>query len=238
MGKRVSADDYFDLSKNPLHSAVGEAIEAYTQVEAALARLLQSILKIDVVKAHAIFFAVLSTRARNELIEVLLQAQFNGGLTKYWGSCSTYLQKLSKFRNALAHWHPFVNVYLPSDLQLPARKVTHALGHPAYGSGYEFLEVEDIPPFLRDCAYIRGELSSLIEVVQAAPDRLPQKFLQPIRHPNQAHLPRRQKSKGSPRQQLSSQAADERKKLKKKPKLSSKQRRLRAMGISKRARPD
>ena len=41
----MSADEYFDLSKNPLHSAVGEAIEAYTQVEAALARLLQSILK-------------------------------------------------------------------------------------------------------------------------------------------------------------------------------------------------
>jgi hypothetical protein len=52
VGKRVSADEYFDLSKNPLHSAVGEAIEAYTQVEAALARLLQSILKIDVVKAQ------------------------------------------------------------------------------------------------------------------------------------------------------------------------------------------
>jgi hypothetical protein len=107
-----------------------------------------------VVKAHAIFFAVLSARARNELIEVLLQAQFNGRLTKYWASCSGYhLQKLAKFRNALAHWHPFVNVYLPSDWNLPASNVAHALGHPAYGQDYESLEIDDVAPFLQDCAY-------------------------------------------------------------------------------------
>jgi hypothetical protein len=38
----VSGEGYFDLEKNPLHRAVGEAIAAYTQVEAAMAVLLQA----------------------------------------------------------------------------------------------------------------------------------------------------------------------------------------------------
>jgi hypothetical protein len=204
---------------------VGEGIAAYTQVEAAMAALLQAILRIDVVKAHAIFFAVLSARARNELIEVLLQAQFNGRLTKYWASCSEYLQKLAKFRNALAHWHPFVNVYLPSDWNLPASKLAHALGHPAYGQDYESLEIDDVAPFLQDCAYIRGEIAQLAEVIRTSPATLPERFQQPISGQNKARLQRRRKPKAHPRQPQSSPGSTHRKERK----VSSKQRRQRAI---------
>jgi hypothetical protein len=51
-------DVVVDLSAvNPLHHAIGEAIEAYTRVEANLAFLLEGLLKVDTVKAYAIRLA-------------------------------------------------------------------------------------------------------------------------------------------------------------------------------------
>jgi hypothetical protein len=58
--------------RKPLNQAVGEAIEAYANVEAQLAFLLQALLQIDVNKAYAILFAIQNSRLKNELFQFLL----------------------------------------------------------------------------------------------------------------------------------------------------------------------
>src|SRR3954471_13813763 len=79
--------------------------------------------------------------------------------------------------------------------------------------------------------YIREELSILNEILQNRSGSLPQRFQQPIARRNQAVLQRRQKPKAPQGPQRSSGASARRKK----PKLSSKQRRLRAIGRAERA---
>jgi hypothetical protein len=206
-----------------LHQAVGRAIDAYARVEGTWASLLEVILKVDMLKAHTLFFAVQNIRSRNELFEELLSALFKGGLKKYWASCEQFLFKLSKFRNAAAHWHPNYNVYtgnVPEELRLEA-----ALGHPVPGNKYPTIEVKDFPPFMDDCNYIRGELSALILLVKESPSTLPEKFQKPITRRNQALLqPRRIAKARQPRRPPSHLSARQKGR-----KLSAKQRRQRAL---------
>src|SRR5215475_5706925 len=110
-----------------LHLAIGEATQAYARTEIAQATVLEGILKVDFQRAHAIFFAVQSAHARMELIETLLDLEFKGALQTFWKSCSSYLRELAKFRNAVVHWHPAVNVYVSHDETQAAWK--HSLLH-------------------------------------------------------------------------------------------------------------
>jgi hypothetical protein len=214
---------------NPLHRAVGEAIEAYSHVEATMASLLQDILKLDVLQAHAVLFAIQNTRSRNEMFETLLEQQFTPAIRKYWASCSNYLLKLGQFRNAIAHWHPHISIYVKSKTDLRPVRYVHALGHPAIKSAYKGLEAPDFPPFLKDCQYIREELSALILLVKERPQALPEKFRQPLPRRNQAVLQPRQKPKAQQPQRPPSQASG----LHRGRKPSARQRRERAMARAK-----
>jgi hypothetical protein len=179
---------------NPLHQAVGEAIEAYAMVEANLASLLEALLGVSMIQAHAVLFAIQNIRSRNEMFQTLLaHTHFHKDIKKYWASCSKYLLMLAQFRNAIAHWHPNLNVYVNKDFS--AHRLVHALGHPVPGTPIKSLEVTDLAPFLTDCQYIRQELSALTELVKNAPVALPEKFQKPITRRNQAALRQRHSAK-------------------------------------------
>jgi len=224
-------NDIIDLNLNPLHRAIGEAIEAYAEVETILTSLLQALLRTDCNKAHALFFAIQNIRSRNELFETLLQLEFKGALKKYWASCGSYLYKLALFRNAVAHWHPLVVITVKSETDLTGVGAQHALHHPAYAS-FKELTLDHFPPFLTDCVYIRRELSALHGIVGKQPDTLPEKFRRPIARRNLAVLQLHHSAKTPQPQRPPSRP----KAAPKGQKLSAKQRRLRALGISTRSK--
>jgi hypothetical protein len=176
-----------------LYGLIGESMQAYAMVEAHQATLFELLLRTDRRRANAIFFAIQNVRARNELLETLLELEFGSGLERYWASCSGFLSKLAQFRNAIAHWHPYVNIYAKDDSS-DSRSIP-ALGDPVLGRNARSLEATDFPAFIRDCMRIREELSSLNTLVRERPSTLPEKFQKPIAHRNAAVLPRR-KAKG------------------------------------------
>src|SRR5258708_39060617 len=88
-----------------LLKAIGEAIEAYTTVEAAQFRLLAIILGVDDDTAAIIFFAIMNVRSRHQMFETLLAKRHGRTYEKYWQSYTHYVNKLSEFRNAIVHWH-------------------------------------------------------------------------------------------------------------------------------------
>jgi hypothetical protein len=94
-----------------LHQAVGRAINAYSRVESEEAFLLKAILKTDIRTAYLICFAVQNTASRIELIENLLRYKFADKFQAHWDSCAKFIRTLAKFRNAIAHWHPHIQVY-------------------------------------------------------------------------------------------------------------------------------
>ena len=171
--------------RKPLNQAVGEAIEAYANVEAQLAFLLQALLQIDVNKAYAILFAIQNSRLKNELFQFLL-LEGDPALKKYWASCGKFLLTLAQVRNAVAHWHPYIDLYATDDAKVT--KAVPVLGHPIPGFHLKSLEPKHLSLFVMDCRNIRAELSSLTSIVKTKPSTLPGKFQKPIAHRNQAVL--------------------------------------------------
>ena len=179
-------DDPIISSSLNIHEAIGEAIEAYSRVEGTLATLLGSLLKISNNQSYIILFAVQNVRSRNEVFQRLLGIIFDNQIKKYWQSCAAYLEALQKFRNAIAHWHPIIQIRLNKDRQ--AVDVANGIRHPVPGSRHKTLTLRDFNPFLVDCMYIQEELSALNEIVQAAPNTLPERFQRPIARRNRALL--------------------------------------------------
>jgi hypothetical protein len=210
-----------------LNEAIGEAMQAYALVETTQASIIEALLKTDYQRAHAIFYTAQNVRSRNELIETLLELEFKDALRKFWVSCSKYLLTLSQFRNAIAHWHPHMNFYGSNGPE--TWRVRPALGHPVLSRNFDGIEKDDFPPFLRDCAYIREELSSLIEFVRELPATLPEKFRRPIGRRNEAVLRRRRKSTAQQPPRLPSRVSG----LHKGRKPSARQRRERAVARAK-----
>jgi hypothetical protein len=175
--------------RQELRAQIGEAIEAYAAVEAEQAMLLRKILSVDYREAFIIFFAVQNVRARGEMIQELLDLRFAGRLKNYWASCNKFLLVLAKFRNAVAHWHPYTNLYENKD---QTRHYEPALGPPSPGNLLP-LEAKHFPAFIEDCEYIISHLRMLATRVSEGLESLPQKFQPPEVRRNLAHLPQRQR---------------------------------------------
>jgi hypothetical protein len=169
---------------NPLRLLIGEAVESYVRIEQNLAWILEELLEVDIVKAHAVLFAIQNARSRYELFEGLLERKLGLGIRKYWASLSAFLLTLAQFRNAVAHWHPLIQISVGKSKNSAA----HALHHPSPHSGLRPIIAKDFPLFLQDCMRAREELSALRALVETPPAALPERFRRRIPHRNQAVL--------------------------------------------------
>lgn len=170
--------------RQELRVQIGESIEAYASVEAKQAFLLATILNLDWRRACVIFFAVQNVRARGEMVEELLGQGFDERLKKYWNSCNRFLEKLVRFRNALAHWQPYSNLY---EGPKGERHYEPALGPPTL-SDLKPLEAADLPAFVEDCEYIGGEIHKLDAMIKSGPRAWSEKFQPPAIRQNRAVL--------------------------------------------------
>ncbi|WP_145927475.1 hypothetical protein [Bradyrhizobium neotropicale] len=177
--------------RQQLREQIGEAIEAYATVEAKQAFLLMSILHIDYQKACIIFSAVQNVRARGEMMQDLLDQVSDGRLKRYWSLCNAFLLKLAQFRNAMAHWQPYSNLY-----EGPGDKLHYepALGPPAQ-NGLKPLEASDFPAFIEDCGYIGEEIQKLDAIIKTGLRSWPEKFPPPVIRQNRAVLRRLRSAK-------------------------------------------
>jgi hypothetical protein len=213
------------LYSNELTEVIGRAINEYTKVEGELVFLFQALTKVDVLKAYTILVAIQNARSKAEMFgNLLLHA--NPQLKTYWDSCSKFLLTLAQFRNAIAHWHPHINLYVNKDRT--QTRWSHALAYPVPGR-YQPLEPKDISPFLTDCQYICEELASLTGLVKERPSPLPDKFLQRLVRRNQAVLRPPRTAKAPQPQRPPSRPSP----LQKGRKPSAKQRRQRAFADAK-----
>src|SRR5262249_33174109 len=114
--------------------------------------------------------------------------QYKGRFNRYWASCSKYLGKLATFRNAIAHWHPYTEIYAnDAGDKLAFRQV---LGHPVPGKLFQNLTENDFPAFIEDCGYIRDQLMDLSNYLVTAKRSaaLPERFQRELDRQNAALL--------------------------------------------------
>jgi hypothetical protein len=184
---------FSDGSRTKLHLAVGEAMEAYANYEATAASLIRVLLKTDYRQSMAIYFAVKSSRDRMELFENLIMLRLSEKhrckFEPFWNSVTAYLQVMTKFRNALAHWHPYVSIY--EDVQSSDGKpylYRPTLADPVSNPNSRSLHAEDIGPFIQDCKFAQGIFTLLFDYFDKKPRSLPERFQRPIERRNQASL--------------------------------------------------
>src|SRR5260370_14951233 len=169
-------------SRDILLKAIGEAVEAYTAVEAAQFQLLAIILGVNDDKAAIIFFAVQGVRSRQQMLEALLLEIYGQTYQKYWASYTSYITKLSEFRNAIVHWHHVTisNAEGPSEAGIRPATPT--------GRG-RALTVSQLRPFIQDCIRARVETDQFATFLRDGGEpTLRDRFLQPLTYRNQAAL--------------------------------------------------
>jgi hypothetical protein len=174
-----------------LHQAVGRAIDAYSRVEAEEAFLIKAILRTDIRTAYLICFAVQNTGSRIELIENLLRYKFANKFQDYWDSCAKFIRTLARFRNAIAHWHPHVQVYSNANDEF---RYVQSLRSPV-PNGSQSLREGDIPPFVEDCDNISSTIRDLSKFIASRRPSSPRRFQQPIACQNQADIQPRRSAK-------------------------------------------
>lgn len=203
-----------------IHQAIGKAVDLYTRVEAAQADILQSILKVKPAPASVLFYSVRSVRTQCEMIDALLRFAHGDKFKAFWTKCSTFLFKLSLYRNAIVHWHPHIDVYVKTTRMGFTVTGENVLGNPSLGRRGKSLTLDDFPLFYQDCVYIREELIALARDLKKQRRGRPshQKYRQAIIRPNLADLqpPARAKEPKPPRPPS-------------KPRLSAAQRRSKAL---------
>jgi hypothetical protein len=181
--------------------AIGAAVEAYAEVEASQARLLQCILDVDSMQAATIFFTVQNVRSRNDLFASLIEHKYGDAHSKFWKSCSAFLLDLSKFRNAIVHWHPMTMVYVNRDPAKVPKAAARAIRNPMPGRRGS-LTLDAFSPFMLDCTYIRAEMDQfsgyLRDPAEADDPTLPERFSLPLPRQNLALLQPSQSPKGPP----------------------------------------
>jgi len=182
----------------PFAQAIGNAIIAYAEAEQSQAMLFSGMLTLKHDRANAVFYTIQNVRARNEMIQTLLRQEFKEDYAVYWESCSEFLLKLAKFRNAVAHWHPAMRVYM-SKGAASTKPGENVLSNPSPGWGIKSLTLEDIGPFMKDCRAIQQEMYEFtrhIDDRRKAPRApLPDRFQKRVTYRNQAVLQRHPKPK-------------------------------------------
>jgi hypothetical protein len=214
----------------PIHAAIGQAIDSYAMVEGSQVFILEAILAIPPQMASVVFFSVQNVRSRHEMMQAILAIKHVDKYKKFWGKCGAFLQKLADFRNAVVHWHPVVAVYL--DKKGAIQDHGYELKHGSAGNSFLPIRTRDFPDFLKDCQYIQQELLAFNGYLKgdSAYSASQDRFLQPNLRRNLAVLRQPPKLKEPQPPPKSSRASAKR------PKPSSKQRRLRALAAQKRQR--
>lgn len=207
-----------------IHEAIGRAVDANAHLEGSQAMLLEQILGVPPHAAWIIFFSAQNTRARYEMLQALLSLKHGDKYTRFWKACGTFLQRLSKFRNALVHWQPAVSLY---QNEKGLSHHAHELMHPTKME-FRTLKTEDVPNFVKDCRYIEQEIHALSRELKSPSGTPPDKFSKPNLRQNLAVLERRT-SKARQSQKPQSKPMS----LGKAKKLSARQRRERALRGSK-----
>jgi hypothetical protein len=122
-----TTDEYAERSHSEMLKARGGAIQAYSQVEHALASLCAALLDADEKATNILFFRITSSLHRNQAIQLLLERKFGTQYDAYWyglpgtpGKPKTpglmaLIRSLDEMRNQIVHWAAAVNIGGPDD---------------------------------------------------------------------------------------------------------------------------
>ena len=104
----VNGSDPFREGENSFHVSRAAAIQAYAKLEQALCGLFAFVLGVDAPTAGIVFFKIVNSKSRLDIIEKLKKRKLGAAHNLYFNSLLTGMKKLDgrKFFN-VHHFYPF-----------------------------------------------------------------------------------------------------------------------------------
>lgn len=96
---------------HPLWDARGKAINAYAGLETSLCTLMGALIGTTPDVAAVIFYKIVNTGARNEILNKLMKKRHGDTYRVWWSSFMKAVGQLTNVRNEIVHWHSRVDVY-------------------------------------------------------------------------------------------------------------------------------
>jgi hypothetical protein len=106
---------------DPIWAIRGKAIEQYAQLEQALFTMFCGLSGMDMKTGGTMFFRIVSTRARNIIIEDLFRNKFAEQMNLFRNSLIREIVMLDQARNSIVHWHMICPIDVGSDGALTVR---------------------------------------------------------------------------------------------------------------------
>lgn len=130
--------------------ARARAIDAYAGVEHALSNLFSALIDVDQDIGTLVFYRVVNTRSRNEMMQDLITRVHGATYKRYWDSMFRFITKLDTQRNRIVHWHV-------AGIQEPA------LSHPKHfffeDGGIPEVRLAEIHDFIERAIFVRKSVS-------------------------------------------------------------------------------
>jgi hypothetical protein len=89
---------------HPFWSHRGKAIQGYAQLESALCHLLVALSGMTLSAAATVFYKIISTNARNAMLEKLLHQKCSTSYNPFWNGYIRELRTIDLQRNEIVHW--------------------------------------------------------------------------------------------------------------------------------------
>jgi hypothetical protein len=94
-----------DADRNRLLLARAEALDTYAGLEHWLCGLFARLTSLDDETAGIVFYRITNFRARNTILEKLLDRKLGHDYRLFWNSMFEFIRQLDQKRNEIVHWH-------------------------------------------------------------------------------------------------------------------------------------
>lgn len=165
--------------------ARAQAIQAYANLEQSLFMVFTGLLMVPPEAAGAIFFNVVNTRSRNDIVGKLLKQRHGSTYNVFWNSLVSLLRnEIDRKRNEIVHWHVANEIKIGSD----GGTSVHTLNPPNFWSrsaDKPKITTEDMLVFVEKCGFISRHLNMFhVHLLgKLPPSPWPEVFQQAIAYP-------------------------------------------------------
>jgi hypothetical protein len=188
------SDKPYELGKYPPVNQLqflvsrAEAVQAYAQLETALAILFSMLLGAPINLAGLVFLRITNTFSRNRILSDLMTQRHGTTFKVFWDSALSFVRTLDQRRNEIVHWHVVNNINLGPDTPHELAS-TLALNPPTgwlTNSAAKLSEVE-LQDFILQCDYVSRAINMFALFISGklSEPGLPWRdvFQQPIEYP-------------------------------------------------------
>ncbi len=175
------AELFVSLNTNPVNILRSSALASYASLEANLASLFAALLEVPPKIADVVFWKILNTRSRCDMLTDLMKIRFQKKYEKWWSSMLKDIRGIDQGRNKVAHWRAtdFHDSRLNTKQTVLMNPSKNFLFEPEKG-----MSERDLARLIRRTNFASSDVIEFAFYIQGLLSLPPDKFLKPRVYPS------------------------------------------------------